>query len=107
MGDVRIDHQQVAVAGKIRDYAEIVQRIDPGLADAGGMQLVRNPKQFDVIVTDNLFGDLLSDLAAMLTSRDREQWSRNGIEYGRREDLYRMPELAAEIIVDTVRRLAL
>ncbi len=37
------------------------------LADAGGMQLVRNPKQFDVIVTDNLFGDILSDVAAMLT----------------------------------------
>jgi len=37
------------------------------LADAGAMQLVRNPKQFDVIVTDNLFGDILSDVAAMLT----------------------------------------
>ena len=37
------------------------------LADAGGMQLVRAPKQFDVIVTDNLFGDMLSDVAAMLT----------------------------------------
>ena len=37
------------------------------LADAGGMQLVRNPKQFDVIVTDNLFGDMLSDVASMLT----------------------------------------
>jgi 3-isopropylmalate dehydrogenase len=36
-------------------------------ADAGAMQLTRWPKQFDVIVTDNLFGDLLSDLAAMLT----------------------------------------
>jgi len=36
-------------------------------ADNGAMQLVRNPKQFDVIVTDNLFGDLLSDCAAMLT----------------------------------------
>ncbi|CAM4214519.1 3-isopropylmalate dehydrogenase [Palleronia rufa] len=36
-------------------------------ADAGAMQLVRWPKQFDVIVTDNLFGDLLSDAAAMLT----------------------------------------
>ena len=31
------------------------------------MQLVRRPKQFDVIVTDNLFGDVLSDIAAMLT----------------------------------------
>ncbi|GBD44256.1 3-isopropylmalate dehydrogenase [bacterium HR40] len=36
-------------------------------ADNCGMQLVRQPKQFDVIVTDNLFGDLLSDVAAMLT----------------------------------------
>ncbi len=36
-------------------------------ADAGAMQLCRNPKQFDVIVTDNLFGDILSDAAAMLT----------------------------------------
>ena len=37
------------------------------LADNCAMQLVRNPKQFDVIVTDNLFGDMLSDEAAMLT----------------------------------------
>src|ERR1700746_970731 len=37
------------------------------LADAGGMRLVRWPKQFDVIVTDTLFGDMLSDIAAMLT----------------------------------------
>ncbi|MFM2423432.1 MAG: hypothetical protein RL291_1962, partial [Pseudomonadota bacterium] len=37
------------------------------LADACAMQLVRNPKQFDVIVCDNLFGDILSDEAAMLT----------------------------------------
>ena len=36
-------------------------------ADNGAMQLVRWPKQFDVIVTDNLFGDILSDCAAMLT----------------------------------------
>ena len=37
------------------------------LADNCAMQLVRQPKQFDVIVTDNLFGDMLSDEAAMLT----------------------------------------
>ena len=37
------------------------------LADNCAMQLVRNPKQFDVIVTDNLFGDILSDAAAMMT----------------------------------------
>ena len=36
-------------------------------ADNCAMQLVRNPKQFDVIVCDNLFGDMLSDCAAMLT----------------------------------------
>jgi len=36
-------------------------------ADNCAMQLVRNPRQFDVIVTDNLFGDMLSDCAAMLT----------------------------------------
>ena len=35
--------------------------------DNAAMQLVREPKQFDVIVTENMFGDILSDLAAMLT----------------------------------------
>jgi 3-isopropylmalate dehydrogenase len=48
-----------------REYKEV--QLEHQLADAGGMQLVRNPKQFDVIVTDNLFGDVLSDVAAMLT----------------------------------------
>jgi 3-isopropylmalate dehydrogenase len=37
------------------------------LADNCAMQLVRNPRQFDVLVTDNLFGDMLSDEAAQLT----------------------------------------
>jgi len=37
------------------------------LADNMAMQLVKNPKQFDLILTDNLFGDILSDEAAMLT----------------------------------------
>src|SRR5437763_461748 len=48
-----------------REFKEV--QLEHVLADAGGMQLVRNPKQFDVIVTDNLFGDMLSDVAAMLT----------------------------------------
>ncbi len=48
-----------------REYPDV--KLDHMLADAGGMQLVRWPKQFDVIVTDNLFGDMLSDVAAMLT----------------------------------------
>ena len=42
-------------------------QLDHILADACAMQLVRNPKQFDLIVADNLFGDILSDEAAMLT----------------------------------------
>jgi len=37
------------------------------LADTGSMELIRAPKQFDIILTDNLFGDLLSDMTAMLT----------------------------------------
>ena len=48
-----------------REYKDVT--LEHQLADAGGMQLVRWPKQFDVIVTDNLFGDMLSDVAAMLT----------------------------------------
>src|SRR5947208_972009 len=48
-----------------REFKDV--KLEHQLADAGGMQLVRWPKQFDVIVTDNLFGDMLSDIAAMLT----------------------------------------
>jgi 3-isopropylmalate dehydrogenase len=48
-----------------REFKDV--QLDHILADAGGMMLVRNPKQFDVVVTDNLFGDMLSDVAAMLT----------------------------------------
>src|SRR5215813_4261862 len=48
-----------------REFTDV--QLEHQLADAGAMQLVRWPKQFDVIVTDNLFGDVLSDVAAMLT----------------------------------------
>jgi 3-isopropylmalate dehydrogenase len=48
-----------------REFPDV--QLEHQLADALGMQLVRWPKQFDVIVTDNLFGDMLSDVAAMLT----------------------------------------
>lgn len=48
-----------------QDYADV--ELTHMLADNCGMQLVRAPKQFDVLVSDNLFGDLLSDVAAMLT----------------------------------------
>jgi len=52
---------------KVRDeeYSDI--DLKHMLADNCAMQLLRDPKQFDVIVTDNLFGDILSDEAAMLT----------------------------------------
>ncbi len=50
---------------KDNDYSDI--ELNHMLADNCAMQLLRNPKQFDVIVTDNLFGDILSDEAAMLT----------------------------------------
>ena len=47
------------------DYTDVA--LEHMYADNCAMQLVRRPKQFDVIVTSNLFGDLLSDCAAMLT----------------------------------------
>ena len=56
---------EVVTATHAREYPDVT--LEHMLADAGGMQLVRAPKQFDVIVTDNLFGDMLSDVAAMLT----------------------------------------
>jgi 3-isopropylmalate dehydrogenase len=48
-----------------RDYADV--QLEHILADNAAMQIVKNPKQFDVMVTDNLFGDILSDAAAQLT----------------------------------------
>jgi len=70
-----VDKANVMESGVL--WREEAQRVHdeafPGIAlshmyaDNCAMQLVRNPKQFDVIVTDNLFGDILSDEAAMLT----------------------------------------
>jgi 3-isopropylmalate dehydrogenase len=48
-----------------RDYADV--QLEHMLADNAAMQLVKNPRQFDVLLTDNLFGDILSDEAAQLT----------------------------------------
>jgi 3-isopropylmalate dehydrogenase len=53
------------VKGVGKDFPDV--ELHHILADNAAMQLVRNPKQFDVMVTDNLFGDILSDVAAMLT----------------------------------------
>jgi 3-isopropylmalate dehydrogenase len=57
--------RQVVTEVHAKEYPDV--ELSHMYADAGAMQLTRWPKQFDVIVTDNLFGDLLSDLAAMLT----------------------------------------
>ena len=48
-----------------KEYPEV--EVSHMLVDNAAMQLVRDPKQFDVMVTGNLFGDILSDIAAMLT----------------------------------------
>jgi 3-isopropylmalate dehydrogenase len=48
-----------------REFADVA--LEHMLADNAAMQLVKNPRQFDVILTDNLFGDMLSDEAAQLT----------------------------------------
>ena len=56
---------EVMTALHAREYKDVT--LEHQLADSGGMNLVKSPKQFDVIVTDNLFGDMLSDIAAMLT----------------------------------------
>jgi 3-isopropylmalate dehydrogenase len=48
-----------------KDYSDI--QLSDMYVDNAAMQLVRNPKQFDVILTQNMFGDILSDIAAMIT----------------------------------------
>ncbi len=57
--------RQVVTALGEREFPDVA--LSHMYADNCAMQLVRNPRQFDVIVTSNLFGDLLSDLASMLT----------------------------------------
>lgn len=57
--------REVVTEVHAKDYSDV--ELSHMYADAGAMQLCRWPKQFDVIVTDNLFGDILSDTAAMLT----------------------------------------
>jgi 3-isopropylmalate dehydrogenase len=57
--------REVITALHRREFPDVT--LEHILADACAMQIVRNPRQFDVIVTDNLFGDLLSDEAAQLT----------------------------------------
>jgi len=82
-------------------------------ADNCAMQLVRNPKQFDVIVADNLFGDILSDEAGMLTGSlgMLPSASLGGIDqYGRRKALYEpvhgsAPDIAGQGIANPIATL--
>ncbi len=80
--------QVVTAIGK-SEYPDVA--LEHHLADACAMQLVRWPKQYDVIVCDNLFGDILSDVAAMLTDRSAccpPPRSARRCETGQRKSLY-------------------
>ena len=57
--------REVVTALHAREFPHVT--LEHMLADNAAMQLVKNPRQFDVILTDNLFGDILSDEAAQLT----------------------------------------
>jgi len=57
--------REIVTALHAAEYPDV--ELEHMLADNTAMQLLKNPKQFDVIVTDNLFGDILSDEASMLT----------------------------------------
>ena len=57
--------RQVVTDLQAREFPDV--RLEHILADNAAMQIVRDPRQFDVLVTDNLFGDILSDAAAQLT----------------------------------------
>jgi 3-isopropylmalate dehydrogenase len=57
--------REVVTALHAREFPDVT--LEHMLADNAAMQLVKNPRQFDVLVTDNLFGDILSDEAAQLT----------------------------------------
>ena len=57
--------RQVVTDLHAREFPDV--RLEHILADNAAMQIVRDPRQFDVLVTDNLFGDILSDAAAQLT----------------------------------------
>ncbi len=96
------------VVGKLHaaEYSDV--QLENMYADNCAMQLVRNPKQFDVMVTDNLFGDILSDCAAMLTGSlgMLPSASLGGAdESGRRKALYEpvhgsAPDIAGQAIAN-------
>lgn len=96
-----------------REYKDV--QLEHQLADAGGMQLVKWPKQFDVIVTDNLFGDMLSDIAAMLTGSigmlASASLGETDAKTGKRKALYEpvhgsAPDIAGKGIANPIAMLA-
>ena len=96
-----------------REYPDVT--LDHVLADALGMQLVRWPKQFDVIVTDNLFGDILSDVAAMLTGSlgmlPSASLGDTSMKSGKRKALYEpvhgsAPDIAGQGIANPIAMIA-
>ena len=101
------------VAGVAADYPDVeYQHI---LADNAAMQLVRNPRQFDVLVTDNLFGDILSDAAAMLTGSlgmlPSASLGKPDPETGKRKALYEpvhgsAPDIAGKGVANPIAMLA-
>jgi 3-isopropylmalate dehydrogenase len=99
---------------KLRDAEYPDVELSHMYADNCAMQLVRQPKQFDVIVTDNLFGDILSDCAAMLTgSLGMLPSASLGAEdaQGRRKALYEpvhgsAPDIAGKGIANPVAMLS-
>jgi 3-isopropylmalate dehydrogenase len=83
------------------------------LADNCAMQLIRNPKQFDVLVTDNLFGDVLSDEAAMMTGSlgMLPSASLGAEENGKRAALYEpvhgtAPDIAGQNLANPIATIA-
>ena len=62
---MEVSQRREVVTSIAGDYPDV--ELSHMYVDNAAMQLVRAPKQFDVIVTGNMFGDILSDVAAMLT----------------------------------------
>ncbi len=82
-------------------------------ADACSMELIRNPKQFDVIVTDNLFGDMLSDQASMLTgsigmlpSASLGEKLNSGVQYALYEPIHgSAPDIAGQGVANPIAQI--
>src|SRR5436305_1637228 len=96
-----------------QSYSDVA--LEHVLADNCGMQLVRWPKQYDVIVTDNLFGDVLSDVAAMLTGSlgmlPSASLGASDAKTGRRKALYEpvhgsAPDIAGKGVANPIAMIA-